>query len=701
MVNKKFLLRLVRRVRRNWKRLFSIFLIISVTTALFVGYFVGTSSVLDSINTFNSRNNLEKGYFISKTAIDKNDHVEQIEYVDILFNKKTLRVFKEREKINKYQVVNGNDLKNTQDILIDENFSAANHYKIGEKISLKGKEFTISGNAISPDYIMTKKSELVLQPNAKTFGVAYISEESFKKNFWEDYQMYYAFEGDVELENIDKLGDIVFAKDTANNSRTKQVIGDASSPQQLSIFVVAIFFLISFVLIALYIFEGKKREEKNIKALSYLGYSYSSIKTHYTLDIMLVINSAWMIGTVIGMSVIKTIMLMNRSIYNYPILSINFKKLTLAIIMSFGLFNLVGIILPRLILSNKSNTRKSKGNFSIQKLSKKIPFSYRYRIIKILRNKKEMILFLLLIVTTGLLINFSFLLKNSVEVYVDDLSKDTKYSYLYEVDSTSSDEKDISDNDEKLNLYGLYDDHSVIQNVYLVENESKYFDIGKDTVVVTAAFAKKYQCRAGDEIILQDQVNTIKYKFKIDRVAANSTSSEIYLNQDLVKPFNKKTYYSENILSKQFYEDQLWYSSYISKDEVVASGKSILSIINTQITMILVISIVIEFALIFSLMKFIYENNIKSIEILKLGGYSIKEIRCIHFGLNNILAITTILVSFVVASFLVRIFLDNIMFTFTNYVEVSQSLDVFIFSNALILSVYFIFLFDFNKKLKK
>ena len=41
----------------------SIFLLVFITTALFVGYYVGTSSVLSSITEFNKTNNLESGHF--------------------------------------------------------------------------------------------------------------------------------------------------------------------------------------------------------------------------------------------------------------------------------------------------------------------------------------------------------------------------------------------------------------------------------------------------------------------------------------------------------------------------------------------------------------------------------------------------------------------------------------------------------------
>ena len=75
--------RLYRRIKRNIIKLFMISLMIFITTALFVGYYVGTSSVLDSIYQFNDEYNLEEGSFFSSNLDIKDEGIEKIEYKEV------------------------------------------------------------------------------------------------------------------------------------------------------------------------------------------------------------------------------------------------------------------------------------------------------------------------------------------------------------------------------------------------------------------------------------------------------------------------------------------------------------------------------------------------------------------------------------------------------------------------------------------
>lgn len=179
-----FFKRSLRRIRKNIVKLLSIFLLVFITTALFVGYYVGTSSVLSSITEFNKTNNLESGHFMTNQSLSKNNpDIEKIEYAEISTKDTTIRVFKKSQFINLYQITEGKDNNDINDILIDKNYLLAHGLRINDSLKLLGNNFNISGVAISPDYIMSKKNDLILQPNSETFGVAYVSEATFDKYF--------------------------------------------------------------------------------------------------------------------------------------------------------------------------------------------------------------------------------------------------------------------------------------------------------------------------------------------------------------------------------------------------------------------------------------------------------------------------------------------------------------------------------------
>lgn len=682
--------RIFRRVKNNKAKILILFCVLFCTTALFIGFFVGTSSVLDSVERFNEDNNAESGMIISdKEDIDELE-TEKIKYVDYKLGDKTVRVFQERESINKYQVTSGNDLNYDKDILIDNNFITENNLSIGDSIKVTNNDFKIVGTAISPDYITTKNSEQVLQANAKDFGIAFVKKETFDKFFANEYiQTYYAYKSDKDLVDVSTITESKYIKDSANNSRMKQVIGDAKAPKQLSIIVVAVFYSICTVLNLVYHHGMFKKEKNNILTLYSLGEEKNDMFFHYSLESNILIVIAWILGSVIGCLSIEIVMQMNSKIYNYPSLIVD-KKLLFIVV---GIALILPIIINNIIvyiyyLKNNVYKKNMKSSRLQNKISKSsLNYIYKYRLIKMLRNKQEILMFTLLIFIVGFLINFSFLLKASVEQYVRDLDKENKFKYIFFI---GADEYNLKKAEEKLLIYNLYDESNTSQNVNVVDKATEFYDMPIDSgVVVTEAFHKKYKVGKNDDITLRDIQNNITYKLKIDAVNDIKTVSEVYMTNDLKeKIFDENTYYTEAIVT--LHNDLLEENNYskVSKEEVITSGKNIVKVINSQITLIIIISIIIEAFLMYSLFELIISNNSKSIKILKLNGFSNKEVIKIHFLFNNIIAVSSIIASYFLGRVSVRVFLDQIMFTFINFVDVVNDIKVIMITNLVIISLY-------------
>lgn len=689
--------RLFRRIKRNKVKLLMIWLMIFITSTLFVGYYVGTSSVLDSIYEFNKIHNLEKGIFFSEALELDDTDVEKIEYKDLEYGQAIIRIFRERKKINQHQILEGRDLLNKFEILLDENFMSVHKLQIGDNIKMSNNSFEICGVAIAPDYIMTKKSELILQPNARLFGIGFTDDDTFEK-IKGNISFYYAYDNELSLEeNIVKFSPITI-RDTFNNSRVKQVIGDATSPQLLSIVVVTIFYIITIILLMVYHFENAKIEKNNVEILRNMGQSKGFVFLHYMKEILLVGNLAVCAGVTVGICVLPIIMNMNKSIYNYPILNISYRKLIVAVVVSFILINIVNMFVVRVCYFADKTKKVKSSKFSLLKTPSKKLFHYRYRLTYISRNKKEMLLYIVLIFMIGILINFCFLLKISVVEYVENLGKETLYNYLYFCDKKiNTENKEFED----FKIYNLYDSNGVIQNVYCVNENSEYFKLKEAKVAITKAYADKYDYVVGDGFTLKDKINEIEYTFQIEEVLDIATVSEVYINREDIS-LNAETSFQYGYVSKYQNEElKQVANTCIIKEEVITSGENILNIINKQITMILVISIIIEIALMYSLLEFVYANVCKDIQILKLNGFSLSELSKMFFGYNTIICILTVISSFLCARYVVRIFLDNIMHTFVNYVYVTENMFVILLSNGIIFLIYTIFYERIRNKIKK
>jgi efflux ABC transporter, permease protein len=302
-----------------------------------------------------------------------------------------------------------------------------------------------------------------------------------------------------------------------------------------------------------------------------------------------------------------------------------------------------------------------------------------------------------MIFITAILINFSILLKSSVSDYVENLRHETKFEFMYNV---QSDQETYPDT-EMLRNYRLSDDNGILQTVYLLNANSKYYDIRNDDVVVTKAFSEKYNYKVGDKIKLSDRVSNKDLYFKIDRISNNNTNSEVYINNTLIEELEGINSFNTIVLSNKRLKDSQNIISVITKNEIVKSGKNILNIINKQISMILVIAIVVEITLMYSLIRFIYENNYSSMKVYYLLGFSKKDIYRFHFSLNIPISIVLIASGYALNLIIVRKFLDNIMYTFSNYVVVSNNIHSFAVTTLLIFIVYLLFILSFRIKLQK
>ncbi|TSB46216.1 ABC transporter permease [Alkalicoccobacillus porphyridii] len=701
--------------KRSWRRLgfyklklLVIFLVVFSTTGIFLGFFVGTSSVLQSVEHFNSNYNVEDGNFRTmEDDLESTDdiHLEQIRYGEVREAGTTIRVFQERQEINRYQVTNGEDIQEEYDILLDYNYMNANNFEINDQFVLNDKELTIVGTAISPDYITTKNSDLVLQANADVFGVAFVNEETFQAIFGDTFTSYYAYKSNLDVKDISKAIDPLHIMDSKNNTRIQQVIGDAEAPRDLALLLTCLLFLIVAVLLSVYHFEVSKKEKNNLDTFNKLGFDNWTIFRHYSTETSLTLLVAWLVGATIGIFSIDTIKQMNSQIYNYPVLETNHVLLALCLVASLTIALSINLLLVyQFYIKSKKRTSKVK---PVKQKEKFVPeflqFSYRYRLKRINRNKKEMVLFIVLIFFVGLLINFSFLLKDSVTKYVDDLAKENSFEEILFLDGDI--EEDIEG--EEFNLYNLYDEAGITQSVYVINTDSKHYkfnlDLDDGDVIITQAFSDKYHKSIGDEIVLTDMTNQEEYNIEITKVNNVTTVSTIYIISDDRDIFGEKTFSTPALALSESYDNRndSGIEATLTRSEIITSGENILDVINKQITLILSLAIILQVALLYSLLEFSYQNSTKSIKVFKLEGYSTKELMRMHFAFSIPIAFLCIMGSYLLSREIVRIFLDQIMFDFVNFVKVTNSMLIILSSNGMMLIIFIFLLLRLRTKMSK
>ena len=64
-----------------------------------------------------------------------------------------VRVFRPNEKIDLYEIQDGRDIESDNEILISAGYAVENNVKPGDVIRSKGKDYTVDGTLLRPDYL--------------------------------------------------------------------------------------------------------------------------------------------------------------------------------------------------------------------------------------------------------------------------------------------------------------------------------------------------------------------------------------------------------------------------------------------------------------------------------------------------------------------------------------------------------------------
>jgi len=127
-INKRF----KRSIKNNISFYISASLLTAMSVLLLVTMYTGATMIDQGFKTIFEEGNVENAQFTTYTAIDEegintientyNTELEEIHYVDISEESYTLRVFAPTDKINKYKLLEGEDISLDNEILLNRDF---------------------------------------------------------------------------------------------------------------------------------------------------------------------------------------------------------------------------------------------------------------------------------------------------------------------------------------------------------------------------------------------------------------------------------------------------------------------------------------------------------------------------------------------------------------------------------------------------
>ncbi|NFD90373.1 FtsX-like permease family protein [Clostridium botulinum] len=646
------------------------------------GSYIGcTLLVLLSCILFSSFNiafrNIDKNFkeFVKDYNIDSakfmvNKPIEDIKNIEDKFNlslekryemdynldDSTLRIFSKTSKINRPYIIQGRNLKNKNEILLDPYFSKEKNINLGDKIKIQGQDFKVVGFFSIPDYIYPLKSETDLIWDAKKFGIASMPEENMKKlkGIRTFYHTVFKENNENDFKKyIEEKYNMVSYTERDNNVRYTLVKTKMDSSILMAITMPMVIILLTSTLLAIVMWRIIKTDLKQIGTLYALGYKKSEILKHYISYPIIIGTIGGVIGTLLGIVLSKPLDTLMRNYFNIPLIkenySINYIILSPIIPLFFLILASFIVILKVLKMSPVNLMKGFKNKGRINKIEKnlklyKFKFKNKFKIREITRNIGKTTILLVGITIASMLLLMGFMIKDSMDSLIKAQNNINQYEYNYilktlQTQKNYAGEKynvssfKVQNDEEPIPIYGIDKDSKLISL-----KDSKREKIQFNKVILTKALAEKLNINKGDRIKIYNIYNDKEFFINIDEIADNYITKSIYIPLD---KFNTMMNYEKNshigLYSKEKLDiDENLIFKVESKKETEEAFKAMIQPMKYSLTIMAIFAFIIALIVIYVVTSIIVEENKGNISMLKVLGYKKEEINSLILDTGKI-----------------------------------------------------------------
>ncbi len=705
-----------RELKKDWLKNLSLFLILALVIGFVSAMFVGNESMMKALNGSYEEYNTEDGRFQFESELSS-DLKEKLESYDISLYEEfykdcsqdndndgekdaTIRVFKNREEVDKVCLMEGSLPSTDSEIAIDRMHADNNDLKIGDTIYVDGNAFTITGLISLPDYVCLYENNSDFMFDALSFNVAILTDAGYEK-IDDNEKFSYAYkydetpEGDTKakekaedlLENVvAEVKACYFDSTLGNENNIVDFVpaylnnGINFAPDDLEgDLSMSYILLIVFVIVIAFIFAVSARntihkEATTIGTLRASGYTRGEILRHYLFIPSLVTLFAAIFGNILGYTYLKNVAV---SLY-YNSYSLPTYK-TVWSVDAFIYTTLIPVVIMLVVnfLVIVSKIRMDilnflRGNLSRSKRSKAIrlprwKFMKRFRLRIMLQNAGGylilalglfFVVFLLTFATAmpetihqyqktsveEMFANYQYVLKTTIDENGKEITTETKNAKKYSY--TSLETTDGVRVSEPIGVYGVLKDNDYI-------NFSK--DLSENEVYVSSCYADKFHLKTGDSISLKEKYGDKTYDFEIVGIYDYQGALCIFMDNDAYnETFDLEEGSYTGFLSDEEITDieDKYIVSVIDEEDITKVSRQLDHSMGGMMGFFRVVLVIVSALLVIVLTKIITERNSLSISMVKVLGFKNGEIASLYIMATGIVAFVSIAISVFLADIL-------------------------------------------------
>ena len=735
---------LIRRLPRELKseagKYAIIFIFMIIVIGFVSGFLVASGSMLKIYDESFEKYNIEDGNFqisdvpsnetLEKMETDGNIRIYENFYIERETKEvdSTLRIYKNREEIDKVCVHKGKLPESENEIAIDRMYAENNSLDVGDTLTAGTKELKITAFVSLSDYSALYESSSDMMFDAIKFGVAVMTEEGFdsmgESGFHYNYSWKYndppaddieAKEMSEELLGVISKNAVVTGYIPMFANQAIQFVGEDTGNDRgaFTVFLYIVVAIIAFIM-AITTNNTIAKESTVIGTLRASGYTRGEIIRHYLAMPMLVIVVSAIIGNIIGYTIFEDVAKnIYYDSYSIPVYVTNpsveaFVKTTIIPVVIMFIINFA-ILAHKLKLSPLRFIRrdlKTKQRKKALKLNTKIGIMHRFRIRIILQNMPNYVM----IVIGIFLANMIFLLGMGFPEILDRNNKNVSeniicdYQYILKMPVETENE-----NAEKYcagslsTIEGRLKSESV--TVYGLDKDSAYIDIDTEKgVYISDAYAQKFRVEKGDTITLKEEYGTKKYDFRIEGIYDNITSIAVYMDRDFFnRTFEYADDYFNGYLSNEKLDDinALYVASIITEDDMNKIGRQINHSLGAIFDMFYGFGLVMFMLIIYLLSKIVIEKNTQSISMTKILGYNNREISGLYIISTSIVVVLSFLLTMPLINILMKYILEAMLSEYPGWIAYDVPFSVFVKIIASGIIAYAVIAFAQFRRVKK
>ncbi|SNU05156.1 putative ABC transport system permease protein [Lachnospiraceae bacterium] len=453
---------------------------------------------------------------------------------------------------------------------------------------------------------------------------------------------------DDALEEFDfELSNLTMFLKQEDNPRIFATKNDKLVDIEVGIIAGVIIFILLAYVISVFVVHSIESESSIIGTLYSMGVTKNDLLTHYITLPVVVTFLAGLIGALVAATGIMAPMIAESSYSYFSIAEFTFHVPMYLWIYSVAVPSIIAVIVNVLVIRSKLNRTalslirnevKQKGMKKIN--LKGMDFVSAFRIRQMLREMRST-----LAVVFGMFLSV-LIFMIGVNCYIlctniaKDYENDTKYEYMY----TLKYPEEVPPEDAepayaytcKKNTKGYNFDVMILG----IDDNNPYFDVdpgdSKVDVVVSNAFAEKFDLKEGEEFVVTDEDKELKYAFKVKKITQYSTGFFIFMDIDVMRDMmgESSDYYNVLFSDKKLDIDPGRLYSTTSKEDIVKGASVFTSLMMPMIYVLSIASAAILLVVMYLMMKVMIDRSAYNISLIKVFGYKRKEVRKLYLDGN-------------------------------------------------------------------